>query len=799
MLRSTLAICLAALLASVASAQGKVGNPKVANQAQPEVKQIEVRGILLDDKYRPAPNVPISSIEKPDPDYAAAVGRPLGHSGDDGVFAVVVDVSKRTSTYVLIGGKRFAVQRAYVAYSRDKLDIGVLALARGSMAIGKVRAADGKALPGAVVVGSCCFNKLPYARTDYDRSVVARTSGTVSERGIFRLPGMVRSMAEVRVSCDGYFDAVASPVAIGMPLDFVLQPSPPLRGRVLHKDGQPAAGASVAVGSARTKADADGRFAIAPRDQNVASVRAWAYGDGNYLSGSAKIEAPGDEVEVQVEVSSGSEKTFRVRATNAAGEQVQEFEAFASWNPEDQIGYRPDAGMLGRASKEKGMSGKTTTGTVELGVSAYGRYDVVFVFVRAPHCGWARVRLSRSDVGDDPVVVPLPKPTVLSGRVIDKVTKKPVAGAQIVFSQRISDGRVRSYESGYDELHGVVEGPAAVTTNERGEWRIDDVPPGDGHVVACLDGYCVAPLRPVSVTAGKSLEKIDFAVPTHTTVQGKVEKPWPSWLRIRPHWHRPNMSSSAWPSEFDGSIEVAADGTFTMPDLPPLLYKMEVVLPIPARGGVRLKVDAKTWDGRDPPAEPMKIDAGFVIAQGSVAGEVPWSRLAVVALTSRDNVIRTNFDVKGPVALLAPDRSFRMPVPRLRQRWILFDVVTGIAIAFRDIEVADLDRPITWKGAADELTIRLRGQDTTGVSTCRFTYMATDDHWPMPRSPLGAAFRLRAVPFDVRVGEDLKLWLPDKSGTFQATRGQGKVDVDVAQVRSDTLTFEVGADEIRQR
>ena len=40
---------------------------------------------------------------------------------------------------------------------------------------------------------------------------------------------------------------------------------------------------------------------------------------------------------------------------------------------------------------------------------------------------------------------------------------------------------------------------------------------------------------------------------------------------------------------------MAADGSFSLPDLPPLLYRLEFVLPTPVRGGLRVKVQ-QVWD-----------------------------------------------------------------------------------------------------------------------------------------------------------------------------------------------------------
>lgn len=761
-----------------------------------------ITGMLLDDRNQPAVGVPITLLLSDKHDYRAAIKKPLTRSLADGTFRVTSEVNENPATYLLIGGKEYATRRTLIPRETKLLDLGPVSLARGFTATGRVRDKNGKAVVGALVVGTDLLPTRPFLWQTIDRAGPAyHTETIVPEHGIFMLPGQLHSAGVVTVSCAGYFDVTVQPVAMGTPLDITLKLAPTITGRAIDADGQPVAGAQVRLGSSKTESAADGTFSLSPRKRGLKSITAFVTKDKQRLNAKATVR---DNVVglIELKFDEPVEKevpTVRVRAVSATGNELKIFDAYSSWNPGNQMQYRPDAQLLRAAANKAGLHGSTDAGVVTLAGKGTRRDDTLWIFVRAEGHGWGKIEADIKAHGGKPVTVKMTKPSALRGRVVDRVSGKPIAGVTIAPTQRLAKNTKRWFEMGHYQVSTLV-GPDAVVTDADGRWQLDNVPPGELDLFVIVSGHSARPPMHLDIKAGEHQKAIDFEIPNTATLNGTITGNRVAGLQIRPHWHRPNVSNSAWAREYDGAVTIAPDGSFSLPDLAPLLYELQVVLPTPPRGGMRRKLPCANWNGAAPPKKPWADSyAKLSIIEGHVGGEIPWSRLAVLAVVEHPNTFNSQFAPPGTLALLGPDRKFRMLLPEEKVRMIVFDVLTGIAIEFRDIEPAEMGQPIVWTGRSHSIDVRLRDRDVDAQSKCTIHYGATEDHWPLRVHPAFAAQQRSGMQMIAIADDDITLWLPEKSGQLRFTAGSGKLQFQVDRMRESSLTIVVSSDTVEQR
>lgn len=762
---------------------------------------VRVRGLLLDEHLEPAAGVPVLHGRGKEPDVAAARKQPIASTAKDGTFDVTVTLDPEEPDSLLFGGERFAVRRLNLSKSEPDVRLGTLAMARGFTAIGRVRTADGGPLTGAVAIGTDMLDSRAFLiQGRYRQKARYSTSAKVSARGIFQLPGMVRSAGEVEVQCEGYYDAKVLPVAMGTPLDVTLHPAPIVTGRVVDSTGAGVAGVRVSVGSARAETDEQGNWSLRLRDRGTDTANTWTYQGGNYVRAQARLPDDGSECLLTLDAPIGDDvNEFRVQVTDADGERVEEFEAFACWLQANRQQNSTEAQLIAKAAERDGHHADAEGGAATLRCAQNSYEDHCIVYVRAPGFGWGRADVERKDLDDEPVKVQLQPEHTMAGVVVDDDTGAPIAGAEVVVTPKIGDQLKQWFDMGFYDVSDLV-GPFSVATGADGSWRMPNLAKGEYDVLVLVGGKRAQEIRRHEITGGEgdaALQELTFEVRPAATLRGKLEGDLPRGLEIRPHWHRDNMSSTAWITEYDGALPVAANGTFELPDLGPVTWRPEVLLPVPPRGGLRQKLHCKTWDAKSPPKEPWTDTlAEVVIVTGRVGGEIPWHRLAVLCTLQADNMFMSSFAPPGVLATVDADRTFRMQLPATKHRLILLDCLTGISLAFRDVEVDVLRRPVEWSGDAYAMKLQLRAEAADVVRACTMHYAPEDEHWPVPQHPAMANQERSGMQCRLVSGDDLNIWLPARSGTLKFESGDVAPVFDVALHRATVLEVTMKPDAI---
>lgn len=800
------AIAVVAFAAGPCTAAALAQDPPAADSVAAETIQIVVQGRILDDAFQPAAGVPITHVTEEHPDVRTALKSPLASSDATGKFAIEVPIHPELSNALLIGGRKFAVRRYQLSKSKTKADLGTFAMPRGFLATGRVRTSDGKPMGGAVVVGSDLLDTRQFLRQNRNRQKTqCWTCAPLSARGIFMLPGMVRSAGEIVVQCPGYYDARISPVAMGSPLDVTLQPAGTARGRVVSPDGEPLAGVSVHIGTAHTTSEEDGSWTVQLCSPGVRKVRAWSKRSGTYTSTSSMLPGDGGPCEIELDLGASAAEAntntpakLRVQAHDHKGQPIEEFAAFVSWNSSNQMRYRPDAFLIAGAANEDNLHGAAIASEAALSGPDSSRKDTGIVFVQAAGHAWGRAEVDTDAVGGEPVVVKLSPPLAIGGRVLDQASEQPLANADIVVTPKADDNTRTLFSLGFWDPNKML-GPYSVKTGSDGRWSSESLAAGEYDVFVMVAGKIVHTFDTLDLKDAKAaskLQDIECKVGSIQTLRGTIEGA-SRGLEIRPHWHRENMSSSSWMTEYDGAVPIADDGTFALPDLAPVQWRPEVLLPTPPRGGLRRKIHCKTWTAGKPPEKPYRHAVSTILdVTGHVRGDVPWHRLAVLASMQPKNHFQSSFAPLGTIALLAPDRTFRLQLPRIKCRLILFDVLTGISIAFREVEAAELSQPVMWSGKAFRLTLDVRTETPDSVRHVTFRYKPDEDHWPMPLQDAVPPISSSGMTMKFSSERAPTLWLPERSGQLLFEHDDAQAALRGDRLRSGQLEVVLSHDAV---
>ena len=752
----------------------------LAPQDPPANVTVEVTGLVVDAQLRPLSGIAVNHLAADDARIDAALGSATQRTATDGRFRLEITLPQGSKQHLVLGGGRWATMTCPLPTRKDgALDLGAVAMAPGSTMAGRVRDAEGRPIAGALVVASDLLDSQQFlGNRGSGNSLMCRTRATSDARGIVRLPGMVQSVGSVRVSCEGHYDEVLQPVAVGTPIDVALSPAPRWRGRVVAPDGGPAGDVSLHLGNDKVGITAaDGTFVVSPRERGITKLRAFARRDDRALSATCELVDPETTLELRLAASTPEEKSrVRVHARSATGAPVAKFDAMVAWSPANQLQYRCDAMLMARLSgRDEGWRGATTDGeAVVEGPPRQPRDDTGLVFVIAEGHGMGRLQIGPDAIGGAPVVVTLPEEAVLRGQVRSATSGDPIAGAAVIFTQRITDNERRHYGIGFRTVESLLGTPTSTRTDAQGRYELRGLPPGKGDLFLHVPGRIDLEPKTLELVAGETRKDVDFALPENVALRGKLLGTAPPGSQVRVHWHRPNMSSSAWASEFDGAVPLAGDGSFVVPDLHPKDYEVQLLVAAPPRGGQRLKLAAGIWHGSQSDAEPLTFQSPAPAqVVGKVGGPVPWQRLAVAAVwQERENNYYGEFRIAGPMAMLDAERRFRVFVPPRKAHLLLFDAVTGVPLEWLAIDEGAPTQEVTLEGAAVRVEVSLRAWDSGSErAACVVDHVPENENWPfgvgefVPQNFGGN--QKGGIRATFRVGDRIDYWLRARSGQLR--------------------------------
>lgn len=760
---------------------------------------VRITATVLDDAFQPLPGVAAFVVESIDDGLDAALAESLDVSDPDGGIALDVEVPQNAARWVVFGGRGLAMQVHRVRTRRSgTVDLGPFAMARGFTLAGRVRNAAGEPIPGARIVATDLLDDVPHLNGHRGgQSVTFRTATRSDGSGLFRLPGMVTSLGRVEVSAVGFLAERFEPVSMETPIDAVLHPAPTVSGVLRDSDGQPLAMARVLCDRAHVATSAvDGTFSFHLPRRDARAFRATASVDGVYLSCGRTFAAEDWGTGMEFELaprSQGPQQQLAVRAVDRDGDPIDAFTAVVSWNPEDQLDYRPDALLLGRRyAREADWVASAENGVAHpAGGAPRTREDVALVYALAPGYGTGRVQLDRHRT-DQPVKVELPPEAIVRGRVVDEQSGEPIPGVRVIPTQRLTDSERGSHASGYRDIADLARTPLAAETDADGRYELRGLAPGK------TDIFLLHPERLFLDPLTLELEQgertgVDFHLRPSVALNGRVVDA-PAGTRVRLHWHRPNMWSSAWAQDHSGAQAVADDGAFSFADLQPKPWEVQVLASAPPRGGRCLKTLPGVWtppqpDDPEPNEEPrpMTVLAPRLV-QGTVGGDVPWHRLAVTVFWQRrPNHSSSRVTLDNPIALLGPDRSFRMFAPRCSVHVLVFDAWTGVPLHWQELSEDSGDaKALELPCAAVPLDVTVHGGATGRTPhTCEIELELPDDDGPRgigglraARGPFGSDPNRASAR--VRTDQPTTLWLRNREGTLRVKQdGSPTVELEI--------------------
>lgn len=776
-----------------------------AQEPEPEPAKVPsptviVRGHLLDASFAPAVGVPVTRVRADEVDYRSAIRSPLARSDEHGRFEVRVERGAHDAVELLVGGDKYAVH-VWTVDEQAEQDVGTVALARGFLLTGRVRTADDGPLDDVVVTGTdlLATRSFLYCRAG-GKTLAPRTRGRVA-RGIFVLPGALQSAGTVRVSCPGYYTEVVEPTGVGLPCEVTLSRAPIVRGRVVDKSGDPVPDQVVRCGDGEATTAADGTFELQPTSRVAQTVFAIRQVAKQPQQASAALGRGDEPIElrfdVDLEATPGMPHLI-VRAVDADGAAIESFAAYVSWHHQNQLQWTAEPTLLGQASRTAGWHATTTTGTAELDTFVQPHQAQALVYVKVPGRAWGR-RVADADAVGKPLSITVHDEVALRGRVVDAKTGDGLAGVRLVPCPRMTRQAREYVLHGYFPFADAADSPFTVATDEQGAFRLEHLPAEELDVFVSIGGHIIGDVLELDLRDGPPKEPLKIEIPATADLIGKLEVEGPPGLRVHLHRLRDNMAMSLWQEDMGGSVPLADDGTFSFRGAAPVTFVPELLLPAPPRSPLMHKIALEQWAADAPPETYRAGAPQFDTVTGNVAGEVPWSRLAVLSLAPTPNAFYQQFSPPCVLSMLEPDRSYRQPVPVEPLRFVLVDVLTGIPLAWRDFDADDLRHPLDWRGNAVERTLTLHGADAERPLLTSVQYTPVDEHWPIQTSPFLGNEQRTGMLFSMPTGTRQTLYLPERSGTLTITFGDHKLEIDLEQTREERFEVDVAEGAVQLR
>lgn len=642
---------------------------------------IQVRGRVLDAAGQPLPTAGIVVGPATTITTAAALTKPQHRCAADGTFAfpLALPTTPGESTALLVaapGKVAFVVPQLEVLWS-DKLtadraafDLGQIRLPNGFTLSGRVRDRAGKPIAGARIAAIDCLTTYGWLGPAFGSIAISGADG------VFVVPAVFAQAMAITVGADGYHERALPWVDLAHPLDVQLDPSGFVEGTVVDAAGEPCEAQVFAtyefLGSGtHAVRTSGGKFRIGIAHPCRFFLQATSL-DGLRNVTSDLLGAAATGLALRLDAVTSDQ--LSVRAIDATtGKAITSFGATWSWI--DDAGDHADDGMytFGRMPATDGIARVkpwSTGSSSYLHVTADGH---------APrHQPWPQPA-----AGEDAVVVELQPEARLRCRVVDAATRTPAAG-MLVTCERVR--QVDSTRASAPKVSGA-DGTVTFRGLAKGSYRVTARHP---------NGTMNVTTRVVCKTAG-DLPDVELVLATGAAVTGVVTgvPATAGWqVLLSPAEATPTISASgiddgplgSWNTS--GAMPIAADGTFRFANRGNQLDRLFLVVPMPARQGLALRLPIDTVRTRDGD-EVVDVDATKHLP-GAIAGKVkvggadfPAGRLAMVSVAASD--AGTWLDPTAELqrrrwALVGGDGAFHIPAVAGKYELQGVDVATGIVL-----------------------------------------------------------------------------------------------------------------------
>jgi protocatechuate 3,4-dioxygenase beta subunit len=724
------------------------GRAQVAAEQQPQdaaaSSTVHLRGRVLAWDGKPIAGASVALAPFESITSAKLLAEPASRTGADGAFDLAAPAQLPTNEplLLLIAQKGMASIARYPRWTYEKgstarfvpvgspakrprltdTDLGEIVLPDGARLFGRVRDTEGKALAGAVIVAR---DLLDHHRALQGQNFDCACRATTDDSGIFQLATTLPNAVTIEVSQPGYFRQQLDCVSIGTPLEFTLQKSGTISGRVLDAEGRGVADASVSANyerrgtTDRTRTGADGSFRLSLDYAARYRITATKTTDNKSVNGTSDVlEGQRGNLEIALKAKNGdgndADPELKVRAVaKNTGQPIAEFHAasvfqeYANRNANylEYLFSRAVNGWVdgkaGEATVPGPGKGSPNTGVVRVAAKGFAPLTKRDVEYHDPEPGKPA----------EPVLMELIAESSLQGKVVDETSGAPIADALVWASPKQEPN-----QGVYDPYNGEPP-PDAVRTAADGTFALRELCEGSWQI------RCQHPQRPrvppETVELAAEQQKQDFVLklPAGAVVEGHVtgmaipqgtrallqELPRSQFLNGNVYYNYRSVNGNV----MDSAVPVGVDGAFQFRGVKLDSFMFTLVLPSPPRCGGNMLLPLEPFRVRK---DGVRRDIAADAEQpGTIGGTVafknaaaPFDRLVVVAqqvAEDQQQIYYSNQQYNGPRSFVGADARFSVRVGPGTYKLILIDLATGVALATTKTDVK----------------VRAGGQETTAL------------------------------------------------------------------------------------